>query len=197
LKMSHARHFGGQLRRRDFRGAAREICGKPAAGHARARTVQAVRMRLSLKGGKITKPPPACRGAHCDARGSHPPGWSGESRSGARMLRHAAKSLGARLIPARAAAVQCFHSSPAVESSLPKKNGTQPEPRARHRERTTAEDANADAITPRFRLHRNDASRRGAQGAVVLTDAHGSLGRCANPPSIITRRTDRGFSSLM
>jgi hypothetical protein len=39
------------------------------------------------------------------------------------MLRHATKTLGARLTPARAAAVQFFHTSPVVESSLPRKNG--------------------------------------------------------------------------
>lgn len=44
-------------------------------------------------------------------------------RVGAIMLRHATKTLGARLTPARAAAVQFFHTSPVVESSLPRKNG--------------------------------------------------------------------------
>ena len=39
------------------------------------------------------------------------------------MLRHATKTLGARLTPARVAAVNSFHTSPMVESSLPKKNG--------------------------------------------------------------------------
>ena len=42
------------------------------------------------------------------------------------MLRHATKTLGARLTPARAAAVNFFHTSPVVESSLPRKNGTAP-----------------------------------------------------------------------
>ena len=54
------------------------------------------------------------------------------------MLRHVAKNLGSRLSPARAAAVNFFHTSPLVESSLPKKNGTlatspAPPPAMRHR----------------------------------------------------------------
>ena len=49
--------------------------------------------------------------------------WSVE-RVGAIMLRHATKTLGARLTLARAAAVNFFHTSPVVESSLPRKNGT-------------------------------------------------------------------------
>ena len=53
--------------------------------------------------------------------------WS-VNRVGAIMLRHATKTLGARLTLARAAAGKFFHTSPVVESasSLPRKNGTLP-----------------------------------------------------------------------
>ena len=74
------------------------------------------------------------------------------------MLRHAAKNLGSRLTPARAAAVNFFHTSPVVETSLPKKNGTlapSPAPPPVMRLRLTSELTR----TTSFHSRRDDASR--------------------------------------
>ena len=74
------------------------------------------------------------------------------------MLRHAAKNLGSRLTPARAAAVNFFHTSPVVETSLPKKNGTlapSPAPPPAMRLRLTSELTR----TTSFHSRRDDASR--------------------------------------